>query len=133
MARLFLYLIAGISGLWLADRYIEGVIFRGPLFILPTNEKELGIFFSSLFFVGALLGFLNFFLKPILNLITLPLRIITLGLFSFIINLFLVKLTDIIFEELDFLTFVDLILTTLIIWTLTILILALFPRGKSLL
>ena len=36
--------------------------------------------------VAALLGFLNLTLKPILTLLTLPLNIITLGLFSFVIN-----------------------------------------------
>ncbi len=33
-----------------------------------------------------LFGFLNFFLKPILTLLTLPVTVLTLGLFLFVIN-----------------------------------------------
>lgn len=48
-------------------------------------------------FVGALvlavvLGIINMFLKPIINLITLPLNIFTLGLFSLVVNALLIML-----------------------------------------
>lgn len=36
--------------------------------------------------VALILGFLNIFIKPILILLTLPITIITLGLFTFVIN-----------------------------------------------
>lgn len=36
--------------------------------------------------VGAILVFLNMIVKPIVNLLTLPLNILTLGLFSLVIN-----------------------------------------------
>lgn len=36
--------------------------------------------------VGACLTLVNMFIKPILNILTLPLNIITLGLFSLVIN-----------------------------------------------
>ena len=39
-----------------------------------------------------LLGLINIFIRPLLIILTLPLNIITLGLFSFIINAFLLKL-----------------------------------------
>ncbi len=38
---------------------------------------------------AVLLGLLNFFIKPIIGLITLPLNVITLGLFGLVINGFL--------------------------------------------
>jgi len=41
---------------------------------------------------AAVLGLINVFVKPILIILTLPLNIITLGLFSFIINAFLLML-----------------------------------------
>ena len=43
-----------------------------------------GVF--SAFFAAAILGILNALLRPILLLITLPLNILTLGLFTFVIN-----------------------------------------------
>ncbi len=36
--------------------------------------------------VALVLGFLNIFLKPIMRLASFPLRLLTLGLFSFVIN-----------------------------------------------
>lgn len=40
------------------------------------------------------MGAINIFIKPILTLLTLPLSIITLGLFSVVINAFMVMLAD---------------------------------------
>ena len=42
---------------------------------------------------GIILGLSNIIIRPILVIITLPLQIITLGLFSFVINVFLLFLT----------------------------------------
>lgn len=47
--------------------------------------------------IGALvlaivLGIINVFLKPIINLLTLPLNILTLGLFSLVVNALLIML-----------------------------------------
>ena len=43
------------------------------------------------FMVAAVLGLLNAFIKPILILLTLPITIITLGLFLIIINMLIIK------------------------------------------
>ena len=42
--------------------------------------------FITAFIVAVLLGLLNIFIKPILVILTLPITIITLGLFTFVIN-----------------------------------------------
>jgi len=42
--------------------------------------------FFSAFFTAALLGILNAFFRPILIILTLPINILTLGLFTFVIN-----------------------------------------------
>ncbi|MDP2637300.1 MAG: phage holin family protein [bacterium] len=52
-------------------------------------------FFAALF-TALVLGLANVFIRPFLILITLPLTILTLGLFTFIINAFLVLFVDII-------------------------------------
>lgn len=126
MRRLLLHIIAGGLALWLADKYISGVEFNGPFFIIPTNQEKIREFFRSLIFVGAFLGFLTFFIKPILALISLPLRIITFGLFSLIINLSLVWLTHIIFPELVIPNLFSLAWITLIVSVTNIFILAIF-------
>ena len=49
--------------------------------------------FMSVLLAAAVLGVLNALLRPILLLLTLPLNILTLGLFTFVINAFLLKMT----------------------------------------
>lgn len=47
---------------------------------------------TSAILVAIVLGFLNTFLKPILTLITLPITVVTLGLFLLVINAVIVLL-----------------------------------------
>lgn len=46
--------------------------------------------------LAIVLGVLNVFVKPILTILTLPVTILTLGLFSLVINALLIMLADII-------------------------------------
>lgn len=66
-ARLF---ITGL-GLLLADALLLGVRFDDAL---------------SLWLAAFLLGLVNAFLRPLLILVTLPLTLLTLGLFLFVVN-----------------------------------------------
>lgn len=50
-------------------------------------------FFSALA-AAAILGILNTFLKPILIILTLPITVITLGLFTFVINALLLLMVS---------------------------------------
>jgi putative membrane protein len=50
--------------------------------------------FFSAFFAAAILGILNAFFRPILIILTLPINILTLGLFTFIINALLLKMAS---------------------------------------
>jgi len=57
--------------------------------IVVTSYLSGGIYvsgFFSAFFAAAILGILNAFFRPLLILLTLPLNILTLGLFTFVIN-----------------------------------------------
>ncbi len=49
--------------------------------------------FSSALFAAAFLGVLNALFRPILIILTLPVNILTLGLFTFVINALLLKMT----------------------------------------
>jgi len=42
--------------------------------------------FLSAFFAAAILGILNAFFRPILFILTLPINVLSLGLFTFVIN-----------------------------------------------
>lgn len=50
--------------------------------------------FPSAILAAAVLGFLNAFLRPILLLLTLPINILTLGLFTFVINALLLMMAS---------------------------------------
>jgi putative membrane protein len=118
MWRLFLQIVAGIVGIWLAARYIPGVEFIGD--------------WQVLFLAGAILGLINFFIKPILKVITLPLRIITFGLFGLVINMLMVWIVSLIFPELIFpeqiiQKIVPIFLTSLIIWGINFILIKWLP------
>jgi putative membrane protein len=48
----------------------------------------------SALIVAVVLGIINTFVKPILAFLTLPISVITLGLFSFVLNALLILLVD---------------------------------------
>jgi putative membrane protein len=50
--------------------------------------------FWAAFFAAAILGTLNVFFRPVLLLLTLPLNILSFGLFTFVINALMLKMAS---------------------------------------
>ncbi len=50
--------------------------------------------FFSAFFAAAALGILNALFRPILLILTLPINVLTLGLFTFVINALMLKMAS---------------------------------------
>jgi putative membrane protein len=50
--------------------------------------------FFSAFFAAAVLGILNALFRPLLLVITLPINILTFGLFTFVVNALLLKMVS---------------------------------------
>ncbi len=87
----FLYqILANAIAIIAASRYIPGFTFSSP----PSDML------FTLLWVSFLLTLVNFFLKPILKLITGPIIFLTLGFFTVIINMFLLYLVDYLVPEL---------------------------------
>jgi len=61
---------------------------------------QVGGFFSA-FFAAAIFGILNAFFRPVLLIITLPINIITLGLFTFVINAVLLMMASGVISGFD--------------------------------
>jgi len=122
-------IIAAVLGLWLASSFVPGVEIQ-----LLQDSSFFGIGLTAVWqiylFLGVVLGLLNFFVKPLLNLITLPLRIITLGLFGFVINIALIWILDVMFKEFLATLLYPLLLTTLIVWGLNILASVIFRKDE---
>ena len=115
MEKLFWRIVAGILGIFLAIKFVPGV----SLEVLPDSSFfgiKLTQFWQILFLVGGILGLINFFIKPILDKITLPLKILTFGLFSLILNMVIIWILDILFLEFQILGFIPLFWTTVIVW-----------------
>ena len=106
--KLSIHIFIAVLGIFLAIWLVPGVKFSGPIEIV--------------FLSGAILGFANFFVKPVLKLISLPLRIISLGIFTLVINMFLVWLVIDIISPIEISGLLPLITTTFIIWILTIIL-----------
>lgn len=119
LEKIILQIISAFLGIWLANKYIPEITFSGPIFIFPTKISDLDVFFKSLIFVSIVLGLINSLVKPFIKKITFPIRIITFNLFNLVIAMALVKLTDILFLELEIKNLAGL-------FYLTILILAIF-------
>jgi len=132
MLRLLLQIITGILGFFLAVKFVPGVEFRGPTFVIPGAEVQFGQVMETLFFVGASLGFLNFFVKPILDKITLPLRIITFNLSSLVISMGLIWAVDIFFTELIIQGLLPLFWIAVILWGLNLVLSQFIPKRSFL-
>lgn len=77
-------------------RLIGSIILNGVLIYLVSRLLE-GVYienFLTAIIAGLALGIINFFVKPVLTLLTLPITILTLGLFLLIINGAMILLVD---------------------------------------
>lgn len=57
--------------------------------------------FFSAFFAAAVLSILNAFFRPILIILTLPINILSMGLFTFVINAFLLMMVSGVISGLE--------------------------------
>ena len=76
---LIIRLLVNAAALWVATRIVPGIAFQGePIWLLA---------------VALVFGVLNASVRPILQLLTLPLLIVTLGLFTLVVNAIMLWLT----------------------------------------
>ena len=77
--RVLLRLLVNAAALWVATRLVPGISYTGD-----------GV---SLFGVALVFGVLNVLIKPILFLLSLPFIIVTLGLFTLVVNAVMLLIT----------------------------------------
>jgi putative membrane protein len=80
-------LLINAAALWVATRFVPGISFDGD--------------WRLLFVVALVFGLLNVLVRPILKLLTLPFLILTLGLFIFVLNAFMLWLTGAISDAFE--------------------------------
>jgi putative membrane protein len=70
------------AGLWVATQIVRGISVTGTNVLL------------SLLVVAVIFGVVNAVIKPILAVLTCPLYLLTLGLFTFVVNALMLLLTS---------------------------------------
>ncbi|MEQ8909202.1 MAG: phage holin family protein [Vicingaceae bacterium] len=76
---------------WIAKLFANAIAVLVTAYLLPGVEiKD----FLTAIVVAAVLALLNNFLKPILIILTIPVTILTLGLFLLVINALIILLAD---------------------------------------
>jgi putative membrane protein len=85
--KILLRLLINAAALWVATRLVDGISFTGTI---PT-----------LLGVALVFGVLNVLVRPILKLLTFPFFILTLGLFTFVLNGVMLLLTSAASDALE--------------------------------
>ena len=84
--RFIVQALAAAIGFWVASRIVPGVHARG---------------LGSLVAAGVILGVINVLVRPVLILLTIPLTLLTLGLFLFVVNGITVWITAAFLKGVD--------------------------------
>jgi putative membrane protein len=79
MRTLLLHWASNAIALWIAAQFIAGLTFTGDLL--------------QLLLVAAVFGLVNSLVRPLLTVLTCPLIVLTLGLFTLVINALMLLLT----------------------------------------
>lgn len=82
--------VTGLA-LWVVTLVVPGISFVGG----ETSLQKVGI----IFVVGIIFGLVNALIKPIVSLLSIPLYILTLGLFHVVVNAFMLWITAWITEH----------------------------------
>ncbi len=86
------------------SRFIIQVLINAVAILVATNLVP-GIVFDGgilkLLLAGLVLGLANMWVKPLLNLISLPLIILTFGLFTIVINIAILSFVALVLPELS--------------------------------
>ncbi len=97
MGGLLVRLVATAASLFVAIALVPGVDLVGTEGRTVTDPGAVG----KLLIVAAIFGLVNALVKPVLKLTTCLINLATLGLFTFVINAFLLWLTSYIAGQLD--------------------------------
>jgi putative membrane protein len=87
MRNMLLHWASNAVALWVAAYFLRGLDFTGDL--------------PQLLLVAAVFGIVNSLLRPLLTVLTCPLIVVTLGLFTLVINAVLLLVTGWLSERWD--------------------------------
>lgn len=100
MLRFILQALASAVGFWIASKIVPGVHVDTTIALIEG---------------GLLLGVMNAIVRPILTILTLPITILTLGLFLLVVNAITLWLVTLFIHAIHIHGFVSLILTVIVL------------------
>jgi putative membrane protein len=89
---LIVRLVVNAIALWVATVIITGVEIESA----STQEQVV-----TLLLVAAIFAVINIVVRPVVKILSLPLYVLTLGLFTFVVNALMLLLTSWIADQLD--------------------------------
>jgi putative membrane protein len=98
MTNFLIKTLANAAALAVAAWLVSGIAFTGS----DLSERTL-----TLIVVALIFGVVNFVVKPLLSLLSLPLLVLTLGLFTLVINALMLMLTSWVSDNFDVAFHVD--------------------------
>ena len=101
VARLIVAWAVNVAALWIADALFSDVDSTG---------------WGALIIAGLVFGIVNTFVKPLLVLLSLPIVIITLGLFLLFVNMAVLALTDWLVSGFNIEGFWTFVGATIVVW-----------------
>lgn len=116
--------------LWVAAFLLDGIV-------LAEDDTTFASKFTTIILVALIFGVVNAIVKPIAKVLAFPAIVLTLGLFTFIVNAFLLQLTEWIADPLG-LSFVitkfwwDAVLGALIITLVSMVLSWVLPEKEDL-
>ena len=72
-------MVVNAAAIWVAAAIFDGITYSS---------------LTNLLLTGLVLGVVNFFVRPVVKLLTLPITIVTLGLWLIVVNAFMLLLTS---------------------------------------
>jgi putative membrane protein len=95
--RFLSWLVTTAVAVAAAALLIDGIYFDGPVHGTEEIEHKL----VPLLLVSLILGVVTSFVKPLLTILSIPLIVVTLGLFLLVINAAMLKFTSWLADKLD--------------------------------
>jgi putative membrane protein len=114
--RLLVAWAINAAALWVADAIFGGVVING---------------WKAYVIGAAVLGIANGIIKPIVALLTLPLILITLGLFLLVINIAMLALAEWIAPDFSITGFWNYVGTVVIVWLVNVVAYTVIDRLES--
>jgi putative membrane protein len=112
VAELGFRFVGNVAALWVASELFD--------------EMTYGDSFWVLVLAAVVFTIVNWIVKPIVAILSLPLIILTLGLFYFFVNVLMLLLTDWVVPDFEAGGFWTLVGATILIWLVNVIIAAFF-------